>query len=241
MNNNKFEQLKKTYHTQTLSKETVEQLWQDFSQRLPDRQYHPYYHVMRFAFLTFFITFLTLGSVVGLAQAAKPNTPLYPVKILADRIVAKATKTYHITIQKRATEVIDSAQSKSVKDLRQSTKAYSDSLGDVKTDEKTPDSSKKELRDTLEQAKEDLEHITPANSTSQNLIDQSIKETEKAKEEVKGASTENNQSNNSDNNPEVKKENDESRGNNSNNSQREVERENQGNNNKMPDIPLLVI
>ena len=236
MNNYKFEQLKKTYHTQTLSKETVEQLWQDLSQRLPDKQYHPYHHHMRFALLTFCIIFLTLGGVVGMAQAAKPNTPLYPVKVLADRIVAKATRTYHITIEKRATEVIDSAQNKSVKDLQQSTKAYTETLSDVKTDEKTSDTSKKELRETLENAKEDLEHITPANPQSQNLIEHSIKETEKVKEEVKGASTENRQDeqhdNNSDNAPEVKSENAETKGNNSDNSQREVERENQGNNGK---------
>lgn len=236
MDNYKLEQLKRTYRTQTLSKETVEQLWQDLSQRLPDRQYHPYYHVMRFAFLTFFITFLTLGSVVGLAQAAKPNTPLYPVKVLADRIVAKATKTYHVTIKKRANEVVDSAQSKSVNDLQQSTKAYRETLGDVKTDEKTPDSSKKELKNTLEQAKEDLEHITPANPASQNLIEQSIKETEKAKEEVKGASTENSQNeqhnNNSDNNVEVKKEDTELKENNSDNSQKKEDHGNQENNGK---------
>jgi hypothetical protein len=232
MNNNKLEQLKKIYHAQTLPEETIEELWQNLASRLPSRQYHPYHHVMRFAFLTLFIMFLTLGSVVGMAQAAKPNTPLYPVKILADRIVAKATKTYHVTIKKRATEVIDSAQSKSVKDLQQSTKAYTETLSDVKTDEKTSDSSKKELRNTLEHAKEDLEHITPANSASQNLIEHSIKETEKVKEEVKGANTGNNQNNNSDNNAEMKKENAESKGNNSNNSNQEKEHGNQENSGK---------
>lgn len=232
---NNIEQLKKTYLTQTVPEETVEQLWQDFSKRLPDRQHPPYRHTMRFAFLTLCIMFLTLGGVVGMAQAAKPNTPLYPVKILADRVMAKATNTYHFTIQKRKTEVINAAENKSIKDLQQSTKAYSDSLSDVKTDKKTSDSSKKELRDALEQAKEDLEHITPANSTSQNLIDQSIKETEKAREEVKGASTENRQdeqhNNNSDNNAEVKKEDAESKGNNSDNSQEKEDHGNQDNNN----------
>lgn len=236
MDNNKLEQLKKTYHAQTLPEEAIEQLWQDLSQRLPVKQDPPFYYPMRFAFLTLCIMFLTLGGVVGMAQAAKPNTPLYPVKVLADRIIAKATRTYHISIEKRANEVIDSAQSKSAKDLQQSTKAYTETLEDVKTDEKTSDTSKKELRETLENAKEDLEHITPANPQSQNLIDQSIKDTEKAREEVKGASTENRQSeqsnNSHDNNPEVKNENAELKGNNINNSNQEKEHGNQGNNGK---------
>ena len=68
-----------------------------------------------------------ITAIIGVAQAAKPGSPLYQVKILSDNLIAKITGNQEIKIEKRAQEVIDLATG-SEEHLDEATKEYQKAL-----------------------------------------------------------------------------------------------------------------
>ncbi|MDP3941647.1 MAG: hypothetical protein Q8Q49_05055 [bacterium] len=221
--NNELKTLKRIYINQTVPNETVEELWQQLAPRLPEKQYHPYHYVTRYAFMTLCAVFVTLGGVVGVAQATKPNEPLYPVKVLTDRVVAKTTGIYHAMTKQKTTEPVTQKNNTLLNNSQEPTATMTQTQDREDTEKKTSHPSNENSSKTQEKENEKEEQITPANTTNQNNNNQSPQEVpEKAKEEVKGA-----QSNKQNDNP--SEENKQSAGSNENRNQN-INAENQGDN-----------
>lgn len=132
--------------------------------------------------------FLT-GAVVVSAQTAKPGNGLYTVKVLADKVYARATGNYEMAIQRRADEVINSAGSPSQGGIESAKKEYQNVLEEARKnvkDSESQDDFEKTLDDQEEKFKQELEK----GSENEEHLNEVIRETEDSRSRVKGEKSE---------------------------------------------------
>lgn len=188
MNNEKLTQLKRYYREETLAPSEVDALWEELSEKLPERQYHPYRYIMQYATISLVLVFLFTGTLFAVSEAT-PNTPLYPVRTLAETAVARMTGQYDSVIQNRTDEIINAAQKKSDAEIEQAAKEYEQTLKEAAKEKQGNKKAGQELKKTLNESENKLRTVTPANAKAKNVIHQSIKATEKTQKDVKGAQT----------------------------------------------------
>lgn len=185
MNDKKLTELKQYYLKETLPEENVTALWQELSDKLPGRQYHPYHYTARYAVLTFVLVSLFTGGIFSI-QAAQPNTPLYPMRVLTEKAVARVTGQYDPVIENRTEEIINAAQMKSDAEIEQAVKEYEKTLEDMTENRQRSEKANQNLQEKLNESGEKLKTITPPTDKAKDAIEQSIKATEQTQQEVKG-------------------------------------------------------
>ncbi len=179
-------QLKQYYKEKPLNDAEVDLFWQELSGKLPQKQYHPYHFVARFAIIYFVIS-LFIGSAVYTVYTAKSESSFYPVRVLAERIIAQLTTQYDKLIEKRADDTVNSSQKYLEKTVEDATKDYQTTRDETASDKQEAKETSKESAERTEQK---LKKIIPTDSKAQNLIHQSIKAVEQLQKEVKGAQAE---------------------------------------------------
>jgi len=129
-----------------------------------------------------------LGSLVGVAQAAKPGDKLYTVKVLADKIFAQVTGNYEVKVQRRAAEVIETSRSnESTRAADRANREYQKALDEAKV--KAVGSGKREnFKKILERQEEKFKKESESNDQTKERLDDVIKQTEKVKDEIQNIS-----------------------------------------------------
>lgn len=184
MKSNELKNYKRIYLEEKISKQAIEKSWDTVRRRLPQQdEPKKYYYPAAFMFASMLLFFF-LGTI-GVSQASRPGDVLYPVKVLSDKVAAKVTGNYHTKVEKRATEVIREAD-RSPERLEEATKAYKDSLEQAKREAQRDSKDKPEIRKTLEKQEERLKNIHASSSASQKLIRETVSQTQRVREEVKG-------------------------------------------------------
>lgn len=140
-------------------------------------------HAYRLKALIVILTVVSFsGSVLGVSQAASPGTTLYPVKLASDEILAKVTGRQELKIEKRAQEVIESANA-SQKQQDQALKEFQKALEE--TEEEAKKSGKfQEFQKALDNEKDKLKKAQEKNPSKQ--LEEAIKSTKKNKGEIQG-------------------------------------------------------
>lgn len=176
------------------SPDSLDALWQDLSGRLPIQNRARSLSVTR-ALIFALTILLATGGLLGAAQAGKPGDLLYPVKLLADEIVANITGKLELKIEKRAEEVIESVKG-SPKQQEEALREYQKTLEEIK-EQAQKRGKKDQLKEALEKQEEKLKNAQQQNP-SQNL-QEAIEHTQTVKGEVQGQKDEKGPSDNNSN------------------------------------------
>jgi hypothetical protein len=189
MDEQELKQLKNIYLKTIVSKQERDKSWSSVSHRLPKQESILFQYTLRYSLLfASFLIFLLLG-VFTVAQAARPDEPLYPVKVLSDTIVSKVLHKPQIMVERRGKDVIDQSNS-SPKQLEKATKEYKKALDEAALDIKGKDAVQKQaLKKSLNDQKDRLEKVSVINAWSKDLLQNAVAQTQKTQGEVHGAST----------------------------------------------------
>lgn len=144
-------------------------------------QSHPHTYAIKALTLALAVVLLT-GSAYGTAQAASPGTRLYPLKLLSDEVLAKITGKQESKVEKRAQDVINSADA-SQKQQDEALEQFQKTLEETKKEAKKSGRIQ-EFRQTLDSEENNFKNAQQKNP-SQHL-EQAIKQTQNAKGEVEG-------------------------------------------------------
>lgn len=114
---NRIDQLKQIYHTDSLSHEKVDIYWQELATHLPDQQRpHLSWVSTPFVFATLGSVLVFLIATVTVASHATPNTPIYSVRVVLERM--KTTVIETLTLPKSNKQITPSASSSAETDPR---------------------------------------------------------------------------------------------------------------------------
>lgn len=177
---NKLNEFKKIYWDIKLSDSEVKNSWLQFEKRLTHARPGLLWLKYGSAFLTLVVLFLI--GIVGIAQAADPGTPLYPVKILSDKITGKVFNKPEIPVEKRADEVIKASEPKKIDEA---SKQYDKALDDAEKDVKKDEDKKENLQKTLDRQEEEFKQAIKNNPKSEDKLEKVIEKTQDVKEKLK--------------------------------------------------------
>ena len=158
--------------------------WQDLSAKLENRKTVDLRLLFGRGLAFTSIVILLFASIVGTAQAAKPGDFLYPIKLLLDEVVAKVVGKQEIKIERRGQEIIDLSSSSS-KHLEEAAREYQKAL-DATKQESEKSGRQQEFKNTLEEQEEKFREAQEKNPTSQDNLEEVIRQTQRAKGEVQG-------------------------------------------------------
>src|SRR3989344_3027635 len=127
---------------------------------------------------------LLLGSVVGVAQAAKPGDALYPVKLAADEAFATVSGKPEIKVERRGQEIID-VSNQSQQQLDEATKENLKSLENSMQDTQRSGRGQ-DFASTLDEQEKKFRKAHEDNPQSADKLEEAIKQTEQARGEVQG-------------------------------------------------------
>ncbi len=178
-----LEKIKKEYiNTQTPS-HFSQSGWETLQSKLDvQAKYNSHFPPYKMASFTL-IAILLLGSILTTAQAAKPGSLLYPLKIVSDDTKAKISGDYDTAIKHRAQDVIDSQASQ--ENFDQAAQQYIQTLQKLQQ----PKNQKNEqaLKTTLKEQEQKFRQVQYKDRISQERLREIIRETRKAQGEVEGA------------------------------------------------------
>src|SRR3989344_8935661 len=163
-----LQNLRRQYIKTPIPAHFAQNSWLDLSSKLSSAgQIHPS-HLRQTVILSIATILLMITAITGVAQAAKPGSPLYQVKILSDNLIAKITGNQEIKIEKRAQEVIDLATG-SEEHLDEATKEYQKALDQAKQ-ELQKSGRQQEFKEVLEEQEEKFREAQEKNPASQNNL-----------------------------------------------------------------------
>lgn len=183
-----LDKLRKQYIKTSPASHLIDQSWQNLSGELTSQNQSSPLPATRILIFVLAII-LTTSGLVGAAQAAKPGNVLYPLELILDEIASNITGKEEIKIEKRAQEVIESVES-SQKQQEEAIIQYQKTLEDTK-EEAQQSGRQQEFRQTLEKQEEKFQDAATKNPGAQEKLQEVIKQTQRAKEEVKGQKDEN--------------------------------------------------
>lgn len=129
-------------------------------------------------------TLLILGGFLITAQTAKPDTLLYPLKLLSDNLIAKVSGRPEIKIEKRGQEVIDLARSSQDK-LDDAANRYQKTLEETKQEAQKA-GRQQEFKNTLEKQEKKFKDAASQDPSLSTRLENTIRQTEETKGQVKG-------------------------------------------------------
>lgn len=158
--------------------------WRDVRIRLESRGWGLWALVFKRGLIFAVFALLVLGSVVGVAQAAKPGDKLYTVKVLADKVFARVSGNYEVKIQRRAADVIEvSKNNESTRAAIQANDEYQKALDEARV--KTVDPGKREdLKKILQKEEDRFKKEADGDSKKQEKLNDVIEQTQKAEDEI---------------------------------------------------------
>ncbi|MBI2594180.1 hypothetical protein HYW39_00620 [Candidatus Curtissbacteria bacterium] len=168
----------------TMIEEHLEKIRKDYIKVEPPSYLVRIWTLRKGLALVSFALLVSVVTVFGVAQAAKPKDPLYPVKILSENLVAKVTGDYEIKVERRAQELID-LSSQSPQNLDEATRLYQETL-DKAEKEAQKVGRGQEFRQTLDQQEEKLREAQRANPAAQQQLENAIWHIQQAKGDVQG-------------------------------------------------------
>lgn len=182
-----LENLRKGYLKTVMPSFLVENGWNQIREKLQPRQpKNSYFFSKGIAFICLFI--LIMGGSLGITQAAKPNTLLYPVKILSDNALAKITGKPEMKIERRAQDVIKMTQN-DPEDLEKAAQEYTKVLEELsrqKNDPQDRENLKRTLTRQEEKLDQTLKSLPATNPKAEKVLQRVIQQTKEATGEVKG-------------------------------------------------------
>lgn len=189
MNSEALNKLRNYYKEEPIAEEKVDALWQDLSRKLPDRQYHPYHFVTRYAAMTIaLVLFFTSGLFA--ISVASPATPFYPIRLLSEEVTAKLSGRYDSIIERKTDQIINAAQKTSDTEIKKAAADYKKTLHEATAVPQENTKAKERLKQTLKTSETRLNSVTPANQNNRKALQESIKQTKDSQQEVKSAHTE---------------------------------------------------
>lgn len=143
MNEGKLNSFKKIYWDIKLSDKEVDAGWKDLQLRIK-------FPVSSWFFRQRFILaglILALIVTTGAVSAASPTSPLYPVKVLADKVIAQVVKKPEIKLEKKIEEI--ASPTKKPEQLNKADKEDKKVLDEVKNETKVKGVESKEFQKDL--------------------------------------------------------------------------------------------
>lgn len=125
--------------------------------------------------ITFVLILLFAGSLFvayGTVLAAMPGDPLYPVKILSEKIIQKATGNNQLTIKDRASEIVDLSKKQNIdkENLKQVVSEYKQNVLDAKEQIQISGKPSIHLQKELEDQHSEFDKLGHDNPEIQNEI-----------------------------------------------------------------------
>ncbi len=180
----KLEELRKSYIN--ISDNNPDKEWKKLESKLGDQNAYnspvPYSKIV----LSLIGALIILGGFGGVVQAAEPGDTFYPIKVLADNIVAKATNNPSLIIERRGDDVLK--VSNDPKKLDDAIEHYQEA---VKDSENMASSSarKEEVKKEINIQGRKFEDEARKNPASSEKLRRAASETQKGNGEVKGLKT----------------------------------------------------
>lgn len=170
--------LKKTYLNIKLRDKEIEDSWNDLKSKIDYTPKIPYFRY-KAAFLTLMIIFLT--GLVGLVQAAGPATPLFPAKVLSDKITGQVLNKPEIPVERRAHDLIKATDPKKIE---QASQEYNKALDDVEKEVKKDEDKQKRLSNSLEKQEELFKKEIKKNSKAKEKLKEVLEKTRNARKKI---------------------------------------------------------
>lgn len=177
MNTKKLEQLKKAYWQIKLSDQQVSKGWQNLQFRMKPESYH---FQPTFTFLGLILVF---GLLAGVVSAASPASLLYPVRVLADKVIAQVANKPELKLERRVDDVVVSL--KKPAQFEKAGKAYEKTLNEVKNEAQKDDVKIKGLQKGLNEAEEKLDKAIKEEPKSKSKIRPILEKTQEVKLKLK--------------------------------------------------------
>lgn len=171
--------LKKVYLNIKLSDQEIDKSWQDLKTKIDYTPKMPYFRYGA-AFLTLMILFL--AGLVGLAQAAGPATPLFPVKVLSDKITGKVLNKPEIPVEKRAQDLIEASDPKKIEAAKGE---YNKALDEAQKEAEKSEDKSKRLGNSLEKQEELFKKEIKENAKAEEKLKKLLEKTSNIKEKIR--------------------------------------------------------
>lgn len=122
--------------------------------------------------IVFAVFLIFLIGTYQVAQAAMPGDPLYPIKILSERVVQETSGSNQIVIDHRAQEIIGLSKRQEVnkEDLNQVVIEYKQSVGQARQEIKTSGELNSEFQKKLEEQHSEFDKVGRENPEIQKEI-----------------------------------------------------------------------
>lgn len=170
-----LDNLKKDYEKTEATMHLKMMGWEELTKRIELLETHPVKpRWFNFA-VTFALLLLFIGSLFGtykVASAAMPGDPLYPVKLLSERIIQKASGNNQIVIDHRADEIVGLSKKEEVNTeaLQQVVSEYTQSVDQAKTDLKITGKPSINFQQKLDEQHSEFDQISRDHPEMENEI-----------------------------------------------------------------------
>lgn len=180
----KFKELKKVYWQIKLSDKERDQGWEKLKTKI-NPPVSPWLFKFRFALIGLILMF---GLTAAGVSAAAPTSPLYPARVLADKLVAQVTHRPELKLEKRTQDIINAA--KKPAELDQASKAYDKTLNEVKS-EANEEKENNNLQKGLKRAEENLNQAIKDYPESKKKIEPILEKTRGVKNSFRKSDSKN--------------------------------------------------
>lgn len=155
--------LKKEYQKLEPSQYFIEQGWPKLKDKILETEIKklPRLRATR-AYLFLSLVLLILLSGVGVVQASQkslPGEPLYPVKVLSEKVITKVTGNKTLEVENRAKEIIDLSKKEQEEKLKETVEKYRETILKTKKEIEERGKEEKLFKKKLKKQQEEFEKV----------------------------------------------------------------------------------
>lgn len=179
-----LDKLKKNYFDIKLTDQEVEESWNRLERRLKPAL--PSFPSFRYAVISLALVIMIssgIATLAGIVQAADTGSPLYPVKILSDKVIAKVTGRPEIKVERRAEDLIEAVK-KEGGSSGDAGRRYEESLTETEKEVGQNEEKKARLQDSLNRQEESFRQAIKENPRAEEKLEKAIEKTQEVKENL---------------------------------------------------------
>lgn len=193
-----LKKMKEEYESVTPTPYLQQNGWIEIHQKMEDRRIETSWgRLMRLSFLMLLLLIPVSGTLglIKAANAAAPETPLYPVKLAIEQVYEKITGSNDLAIRHRAEEITQLSKQEDKSEILE--KVVGEYTEDVekekrKTEEKEKEEKKKELEENLREHRRQFNEAVKGNPLAKQQVEKAIEATGNSNNNGNNGSTEEN-------------------------------------------------